>query len=244
MTARVLDSESSESKAKSFFFSSSLFLRCSPIPMPGTVASVFVVSCRRRHFSCFSFEFFFFFSSFLFLFFVLFSDVLCLFACCSFLAKDPRRLMQLLLEGEFVVLMALVESLSLEGEGKALDEVADVLLAFMTEQNKIVPFLKLLISREVPKKRKDKRGKKSCSFFKLFSFSLLCVQAANTENPSTLFRGNSVASKILSRYTLIQGEVYLKNVLLPLFKKANAIPASEVELNPEKVTLKLRKGVV
>lgn len=33
--------------------------------------------------------------------------------------------------------------------GKASDEVADVLLTFLTEHNKILPFLKLLIDREV-----------------------------------------------------------------------------------------------
>jgi hypothetical protein len=64
-------------------------------------------------------------------------------------------------------------------------------------------------------------------------FNLLC-KALNTENPSTLFRGNSVGSKLLSRYTLQQGEIYLKQVLTPLFKKASSCSALELELNPEK----------
>ncbi len=64
--------------------------------------------------------------------------------------------------------------------------------------------------------------------------SLTSKQAANTENPSTLFRGNSVASKLMSRFTLQQGEAFLQDVLRDLMQRAAAISPAQVELNPEK----------
>jgi hypothetical protein len=93
--------------------------------------------------------------------------------------------MTLLLEEDFVVLMALVETLDLGDGDNASDDVAGVFLTFLSENGKIMEFLKLLVSRE----------------------------AVNTENPSTLFRGNTVASKLLSKYTMMNGKEFLDGCL-------------------------------
>ena len=112
----------------------------------------------------------------------------------------------LVLEGNYAVLMALIESLDMgDGDGVS-DEVAANVLSFLSENGQIVPFLKLLVSRE----------------------------AANTENPSTLFRGNSVASKVISKWTVLNARDFLQAVLSPLVQAASQVEPNQVELNPEK----------
>lgn len=79
-------------------------------------------------------------------------------------------------------------------------------MSFLADQGKTVPFLKILISREV----------------------------ASSDTPTTLFRRNSVATKMLSSFTASVGAEFLECVLSKLIASAGSIAPSEVELNPEK----------
>ncbi len=120
--------------------------------------------------------------------------------------KDVDTFVTLLLEPSFTVLLALIESLDISDEDKAADEVADVLVVFLRGMDRIVPFLKLLIGRE----------------------------AATVDNPNTLFRRNSIASKMLTRFTSDVGQAYLHAILADVVRKAGTMAGSECELNPDK----------
>ena len=86
-------------------------------------------------------------SSFCSLFSLSFRSLLFLFF--FFLLFSSRRLTAVLLAEGQAVLLALVEGLDMGDGEKAADEVADALLAFLSEHGRILPFLRLLIAREV-----------------------------------------------------------------------------------------------
>jgi hypothetical protein len=93
--------------------------------------------------------------------------------------------------------------------GPKQDTILNSLVRIFEAYNKTIPIIKLVITKEVENTSKNKEKNK---FNK------------NLDDPGTLFRGNSAATKLMSAYTKLIGNGYLKSTLKALIGEVTNDP--------------------
>ena len=136
--------------------------------------------------------------------------------------ENVNRFVSLLLEPNYTIIMALVESLDTSDNKNNADEVAQTLLDFLVIHKRIIPVLNMLVSKEVEQVGQYK------IFFKIIIFPFFLK--SSKEAPSTLFRRNSVCSKMLSRFTKLNGQKFLDCILKNLIKDLNKKDKGQYEV--------------
>lgn len=108
--------------------------------------------------------------------------------------------------------------------------LAEILLICFESRGKIIQLLKAIIDREVT--MTGKQNKK-----KLKEYKIVMLHFYSIEQEATLFRGTTMATRILSIYAKFTCVDYIRITLLPVMEFINNLPEDQLtwELDPQKL---------
>ena len=135
----------------------------------------------------------------------------------NFVNERYYKLIDLLYEPDMSVTVAICETCP----SSDMDDLAQLLLILFESRNQTNKLLKCLIAREV---RRSGR---------LSALTFVPSYPPKKESPGTLFRRNSIATKLLTAYAKLHGTQYLRATLEPILRKM-MVAQSQFEVDPTK----------
>lgn len=134
-----------------------------------------------------------------------------------------------MLDPSLTVVLATLDAFDKSSEAQDIEKLTSSIVALFVANDAAVPLIKKMISREV-----------SCtgtfiSDAPLFKLIILC-----TVDPTTLFRSNSIPTKMLAAMTKLIGNDYIKDAVQKPIQYVCSPDCPPIEVRPWKLSMNIR----